>query len=195
MIGNRTQRLLGRALVTGALVAALAILVLIYARTGGRGGGAQSLAVPASASRGSGGGAHATSGSGSGSSPPGKSAGSGGPPLAAGSGESEGGQTGGSSGSAQSGPTGTFTGPVVHVLYGPVQVAVAMQAGKIVDIKALQLPTEHPQSLFISERVEPLLRSEALQAQSAEISIISGATFTSEGFAQSLAQALSKAKS
>jgi uncharacterized protein with FMN-binding domain len=73
-----------------------------------------------------------------------------------------------------------------------VQVAVAEEGTKIVDVKALQLPTEHARSQEISEQVAPMLRSEALQAQSAEINVVSGATFTSEGFASSLQAALQK---
>lgn len=82
---------------------------------------------------------------------------------------------------------------MIETPYGPVQVAIDEQNGKLVDVKAVQLPTEHPQSLFISERVAPILRSEALQAQSAEINVVTGATFTSEGFASSLQKALLKA--
>ena len=74
--------------------------------------------------------------------------------------------------------------------YGPVQVAVAEESGKIVDVKALQLPVEHSYSRNISEHVAPMLRSEALQAQNAEINVISGATYTSDGYASSLQAAL-----
>ena len=81
----------------------------------------------------------------------------------------------------------------MQTLYGPVQVAVVEQGGRITDVKTPQMPTEHAQSAFISERVAPLLREEVLQAQSAQINIVSGATFTSEGYAESLQQALSHA--
>lgn len=184
---------MGRSLTTAAIVVSLVILVLIYARSGGKGTGAGTLALSPSASRGGGGSGTGSSGNGSGGSEGGGSrggqtAGSGGPPLAKGS--------NGSAGSPESKPkgaTGTFTGTVINTLYGPVQVAVSEQGGHIADVKALQLPTEHAQSLFISERVAPLLREEALQAQSAEINIVSGATYTSEGFAQSLQAAISHA--
>ena len=79
---------------------------------------------------------------------------------------------------------------MVETPYGPVQVAVAEEGGKIVDVKALQLPTEHALSQEISEQVAPMLRTEALQAQSAEINVVSGATYTSEGYASSLQAAL-----
>ncbi len=87
----------------------------------------------------------------------------------------------------------TYTGPVVENPYGPVQVSVTEQGGKIVDVKALQMPTEHALSQEISEHVAPMLRTEALQSQSAEINVISGATYTSESFASSLQAALRQA--
>lgn len=91
------------------------------------------------------------------------------------------------------GRTGTFTGGLVATRYGDVQVAVTLQAGRIVSVRALAMPTDQPRSQFISEQAEPLLRSEALSAQSARIDIVSGATYTSEGYAQSLQAALDRA--
>jgi uncharacterized protein with FMN-binding domain len=60
-------------------------------------------------------------------------------------------------------------------------------------VRALALPNDRPRSQFISAQAEPLLRSEALSAQSARIDIVSGATYTSEGYAQSLQAALDRA--
>jgi uncharacterized protein with FMN-binding domain len=87
----------------------------------------------------------------------------------------------------------TLTGDAVDTRYGIVQVQVTVQGNTITDISALQLPDSHQRSVEISQQAEPLLRQEALQAQSAQIDIISGATFTSEGYAQSLQSALDKA--
>ncbi len=87
----------------------------------------------------------------------------------------------------------THSGPVVENPYGPVQVAVAEEGGKIVDVKAVQMPTEHVRSREISEQVAPMLRTEVLQAQSAEINVVSGATYTSESYASSLQAALHQA--
>ena len=87
----------------------------------------------------------------------------------------------------------TYTGPVVENPYGPVQVAVAEEGGKIVDVKALQMPTEHALSQEISQQVAPMLRTEVLQAQNAEINVVSGATYTSESYASSLQAALRQA--
>ena len=91
---------------------------------------------------------------------------------------------------ATSNVNGVFTGPAVEMEYGPVQVAIYMQSGKIADIKALQYPVDRPRSQFINSQAIPLLRSEVLQAQSANINVISGATFTSEAFASSLQAAI-----
>jgi uncharacterized protein with FMN-binding domain len=88
---------------------------------------------------------------------------------------------------------GTVAGPVVSTRYGPVQVQVTISGGKISDIAALQLPSDHPRSAAISDYVQPILRDEALQAQSAQIDLVSGATYTSMAYARSLQAALDQA--
>ena len=188
MIGNRTQRLIGRTVVTAAIVATMAVLIVMFIRSGGHGTGAGTVLLRARTSRS---GEHSGQGAGG---------------EAAGSSGQHGGEAanGGETSAAKGGPpsvenggpptvaaTGTYTGSTVETSYGPVQVALVEQNGRITDVKALQLPTEHAQSAYISERVAPLLREEALQAQSARINIVSGATFTSEAYAESLQQALS----
>lgn len=85
-------------------------------------------------------------------------------------------------------------GPVVSNRWGDVQVQVTYAGGRLVDIQALQLPFDRARSAEISQFAEPELRSEALQAQSANIDVISGATYTSDSYAQSLQGALDKAK-
>jgi len=86
-----------------------------------------------------------------------------------------------------------FTGDVVNTRYGPVQVQVTISNGKIVDVTAIQLPSTDPRSAQISQYVEPILRSSALQAQSAQVDLVSGATYTSEAYAGSLQAALDQA--
>ena len=95
---------------------------------------------------------------------------------------------------APSGQAKTYDGQVFENQYGPVQVRVVMQGGRITDIQALQMPVDHQRSAEISQYAEPYLRQEALQAQSAQIDIVSGATFTSENYAQSLQSALDQAR-
>jgi uncharacterized protein with FMN-binding domain len=88
--------------------------------------------------------------------------------------------------------SGVFTGSAVEMEYGPVQVEIAVQGGKITDVNVPQYPVDRPRSQFINSQAIPLLRSEVLQAQSAEIHVISGATFTSEAFARSLQAAIAQ---
>lgn len=91
------------------------------------------------------------------------------------------------------GGTRTVDGPVVDTNYGNVQVRVTLQGSKIVDVQALQLPSDRSRSARISQYAGPLLRKETLQAQSAKIDLVSGASYTSDGYAQSLQGALNSA--
>ena len=96
------------------------------------------------------------------------------------------------SGSGASGSSGTATGDAIDTRYGTAQVRVTVAGGKITKIEALQLPGDEPRSVEISSSAEPILQQEALAAQSAEIDAVSGATYTSDGYAQSLQSALDK---
>jgi len=89
---------------------------------------------------------------------------------------------------------GTFTGSTENTQFGPVQVRVTVANGKITGIKALQLTNYGGRSVQISNYAVPILRSEVLKAQSAKVSTVSGATYTSEGYLSSLQSALKKAK-
>jgi uncharacterized protein with FMN-binding domain len=85
--------------------------------------------------------------------------------------------------------TRTVQGPSVGMQWGPIQVTVKVKGTKILDISATY-PTERARSQFINSQAIPLLRTEVLQAQSANVNVISGATFTSEAFARSLQAAI-----
>ena len=89
--------------------------------------------------------------------------------------------------------SGQLTGSAVQTPFGTVQVQVTMQNGQITDVQALQMPSDQRRSQQISQYAAPQLRSEALTAQSAQVDSISGATYTSEGYAQSLQSALDQA--
>jgi uncharacterized protein with FMN-binding domain len=91
------------------------------------------------------------------------------------------------------GLNGTFTGSDFPNRYGDVQVRVVISGGRITDVQAVVLPTDRAESAYISQQVGPWLRTEALQAQSATIDIISGATYTSQSYTQSLESALQQA--
>ena len=86
----------------------------------------------------------------------------------------------------------TATGTAVDTQYGAAQVRVTVKGGKITDIEALQLQGNDPRSLQISSSAEPILKQEALAKQSADIDAVSGATFTSDSYTQSLQSALDK---
>jgi len=86
----------------------------------------------------------------------------------------------------------TITGAAISYFFGTAQVQVTLVNGQITDVIALQLPTDG-RSGRISQAVEPMLRSEVLAAQSAQIDLISGATYTSEAYATSLQAALNQA--
>ncbi len=88
----------------------------------------------------------------------------------------------------------TVDGADVSTKYGDVQVQVTVRSGKLAGVKALLLPNDRSRSVEISQQAEPILRTEALQAQSAQIDTVSGASFTSEGYAQSLQSAVDKAR-
>ncbi len=77
--------------------------------------------------------------------------------------------------------------------YGTVQVQITLTGSRISNIVAVQMPGERRRSAEISQEAEPILHQEALQAQSAQIDIVSGASFTSQSYAQSLQSALDKA--
>ena len=100
--------------------------------------------------------------------------------------------TGSGGGSSGSGGSKTVDGQVVSTRFGDVQVEVVVASGKITDVVALALPTGR-RSGQISQYAGPILRQEALQAQSAQIDLVSGATYTSDAYAQSLQSALDQA--
>jgi uncharacterized protein with FMN-binding domain len=90
--------------------------------------------------------------------------------------------------------TQVVDGKVVNTRYGQVQVELTIKNGTITDVQALQLPNDRQYSAEISDYVAPYLRKMVLQAQSANIDIISGATYTSTGYAKSVQSALNSAQ-
>jgi uncharacterized protein with FMN-binding domain len=83
-------------------------------------------------------------------------------------------------------------GDVVSTQFGDIQVRLIESGGKITDVQALQLPNDRRRSREISQFSEPILHDEALQAQSAQIDAVSGATYTSGGYRASLQSALDR---
>ncbi|MFA7309818.1 MAG: FMN-binding protein [Candidatus Paceibacterota bacterium] len=89
---------------------------------------------------------------------------------------------------------GSYTGASVNVYYGYVQVQAIVRGGKIADVKFLQYPSDRTTSQSINSQAMPLLTQEAIQAQSANVNGVSGASATSQGFIESLTGALSQAR-
>ena len=94
---------------------------------------------------------------------------------------------------AGSGKNGTYTGSVADTEYGPVQVRITVSGGKLTNVDVLQVPDSGRYEAEIVADALPQLQSEALSKQSADIDIVSGATYTSQGYAQSLQTALDQA--
>lgn len=101
---------------------------------------------------------------------------------------SHGGGTGPAAGNA--GRTRSATGPSVNFGFGTLAVRVTVTGSRIVNISVPALNPLEPTSQQICAQAIPMLRSEVISAQSANISGVSGATYTSEGYVQSLQAAL-----
>lgn len=89
---------------------------------------------------------------------------------------------------------GSYKGDLVDAYYGNVQVQAIIIGGKITDVKFLAYPNDRHTSVEINTQAMPYLTAEAIQAQDAQVDVISGATQTSLGFVKSLKSALAKAK-
>jgi major membrane immunogen (membrane-anchored lipoprotein) len=110
------------------------------------------------------------------------------------SGSSGSGTSGGGSGGSTTTGTKTVTGDTIQTRWGPVQVRITIKNGKLTEVRAVQYPTDNPRDQEINSFALPRLRSEALGAQSANIDTVSGATYTSDGYRQSLQSALDSAR-
>ena len=89
---------------------------------------------------------------------------------------------------------GTYKGSVADAFYGLVQVQATVTGGRLSDVAFLSYPADHSTSRFINNQAMPLLTQEAITAQSAQVSGVSGATETSGAFRESLGVALATAK-
>jgi uncharacterized protein with FMN-binding domain len=84
-------------------------------------------------------------------------------------------------------------GGVVDTPYGPVQVEITVRAGQITKVRALERPSGDGRTDQINGYAIPQLDHEAVAAQNAHLDTVSGATFTSEGYTQSLQSAIDAA--
>lgn len=156
--------------ITGWLLSTVAALVLLFSyRTSTMGAGGESSAITSGAD-----GSAGSTWSGTDDS--------------AGSGSSAGGASTGSAGG-----DGTATGSVAQTRWGPVQVKITVSDRKITDVAVLQVPDGNHRDQEINDYAVPILRQEALTAQSARIDTVSGATATSDGYRESLQSAIDAA--
>lgn len=97
------------------------------------------------------------------------------------------------SGAPQSSGSETFTGDAIGTRFGDVQVEITVQDGRITSSKVVQVPWSDHRDQEINSRAVPILNEEAVAAQSADIDMVSGATYTSEGYIASLQSAIDRA--
>ncbi len=103
------------------------------------------------------------------------------------------GATGAAAGGAANGKNAKVVGDAVQTRYGVVQVQLTRSGSRIAAVSFVQLTSFDPRSAQINAQAGPILLDETLAAQSSNIDTVSGATFTSEGYLQSLQSALDKA--
>lgn len=91
---------------------------------------------------------------------------------------------------------GQYIGRDITTRFGDVQVEITVSTGHVTDVQAPLLPSDRARSVEISQVAGPILRDEALQAasaQAAQIDTVSGATYTSDAYVQSLQSAIDQA--
>jgi uncharacterized protein with FMN-binding domain len=87
-----------------------------------------------------------------------------------------------------------FDGSAIDTKYGPVQVEAQITAGKLTDVIVTEYPNDRGRSIRINQGALPVLNTEALQAQSSHVDTVSGATYTSVAYTQSLQSAIDAAR-
>jgi uncharacterized protein with FMN-binding domain len=126
--------------------------------------------------------------SGTGTTSSGSTAASGSTSAAAGSTSAPSSSTGSSTGTAT-----TVTGAAASTKYGPVQVQITVSDGTVTDVSVVEYPSGNGKDQQINARALPVLVQETLKAQSADVDMVSGATYTSDGYVTSLQSALDQA--
>jgi uncharacterized protein with FMN-binding domain len=93
-------------------------------------------------------------------------------------------------------PPGSVTGrgPLIATPFSSIQVQATLYRGRLIDVKTLSLTGSDTHTQALNARAEPILREEALKAGSADIDTVTGATYTSESWRESLAAAIEAAR-
>ena len=87
----------------------------------------------------------------------------------------------------------TYAGDAVMTRYGNVQVQITVKDGKITTAEVLQVPWNDRHDQMINSEAVPVYNQETVAAQSAQIDVVSGATYTWDGYTQSLQSAIDQA--
>jgi uncharacterized protein with FMN-binding domain len=117
------------------------------------------------------------------------------PAAGSGSGTGSTGSTGGSTTTTGQYKDGTYTGKVADAFYGNLQVKATIAGGKLTNVAFLQYPKDRGESVQVNSHSNPILITEAIAAQSANVDTVSGATQSSQAFQISLGDALTQAQS
>ena len=93
-------------------------------------------------------------------------------------------------------PPGSRTGrgPLVSTPFSAIQVEATLHRGRLIDVRTLLLTGSDTHTRALNARAEPILREEALKAGSADIDVVTGATYTSESWTDSLQAAIEQAR-
>ena len=93
-------------------------------------------------------------------------------------------------------PAGSRTarGPVISTPFSVIQVEATVRRGRLIGVRTVSLTGDGPHTQALNARAEPILHREALRAGSAKIDVVSGATYTSESWIESLRSAIRAAR-
>ena len=90
-------------------------------------------------------------------------------------------------------PVKSYKGSVAQTRYGPVQVALTVKGGSITQVSVLQYPSAGGTDQQINSYALPILVDQTVKQQGAHVQMVSGATYTSQGYLTSLQSALDQA--
>ncbi|PVE10896.1 FMN-binding protein [Streptomyces scopuliridis] len=169
---TKTRHPLRRIMIGAAATASGVVLLLALKQPGG------TPVAGAPVGAGAGTGVSATAGAGGSTAEPGGGAGVG---------------AGDGAGEPAAGGSRTVVGDAVDTQYGPVQVRITVAGGKITKSEAVQAPDADARSQSVTADAVPQLDQAAVTAQNARIDAVSGASYTSQGYRDSLQSALDKA--
>lgn len=180
--------------ITYWLLSTVSVLVLLFGYDASQRGSSSTplAALPGNTSGTTNGGSTGASGNGNGNSNSNSGTTKGNGNTTTGSGNSTGNSSGNTSGTTGSAPR-TVTGSTIQTQWGPVQIRLTITGQKITHVAVLQYPNGNPRDVELANYSLPVLIQETLRSQSSSIDMVSGATYTSSGYVQSLQSAIDQA--